>query len=164
MKKNRKLAIFLIFAAVVQLVVIYTFYKKARLNEEKEFLKKQIELESKTKIETDKKGLKEAEALLKEGKTDLALNKLQEVQGRNPNIAGVAALLGQAYYMKNELSSAEIYLEKAVYLNDKKPTVYLMFGSIKAGKGEKERACAAFEEANALGETSAADSLSKYCR
>ncbi|GMU88358.1 MAG: hypothetical protein AMXMBFR49_05660 [Chlorobiota bacterium] len=250
MKKNRNLAIFLVFAALVQVYVIYHFYQKSekadreaiidlksegfqRLSEgkyesaltlfgrvldiddrdtsalmfrglayqgmkkygeaEKDFLhvldidskkidamvllgnlyfekgENQKALESYLKAESTDAGnhlvpIHKAAYYLKLRMPDEAITELEKVQRLNPEFEYLQEYFGEAYFLKNDFNTAKIYLENSVSKNPGNQRSLLMLGSIMARTGDKKEACSMFEQALNSGATSAADSLSKYCK
>ncbi len=101
---------------------------------------------------------------LKMKKPDDALIELEKVQKLKPEFEHLQDYFGEAYFIKGEFSAARIYLENSLNMNGNKPAPLLILGSINARTGNKKEACSNFEQALSSGATSAADSLTKYCK
>ncbi|GAB1350108.1 hypothetical protein MASR1M107_23230 [Ignavibacteriales bacterium] len=249
MKKNKNLAIFLFFAAIVQIYVIYHFYQKGKEDDRKEIfvlrsqafeklttgyfdsavkiyskildidskdssahlfrglafqgLKKyedakndfnQVLKEEPNKVDAiillgnlhsemgeDNKALEfylkaekiepgnplvpvyKAAYFLKMKQPDKAIKELEIVQKVKPDFESLQAFFGEAYFQKNELEQAKIYLQNASTLGSATTKTFLMLGSVLMANGDKAGGCEAFNKANRNSSTTAADSLKKYC-
>jgi tetratricopeptide (TPR) repeat protein len=182
MKKNKNLAIFLFFAALVQIYVFYSYYQKSKENDRREATRLSSDAFEKFSegkfesavliyskiIDIDSK---DSSALLFRGlayqglqKYDESIADFETLIDYNPNKADdLNSLFGESYFYKGEFETAKKYLRLAIEKKEKRPKIYTMLGSILIREGNKGKGCEAFEEAIRRSSKTAADSLKKYC-
>jgi tetratricopeptide (TPR) repeat protein len=92
--------------------------------------------QSTTRNESDAVALAQAKALLDKGEVTKALEQLQAIQAKNPDLPGLDRELAIAYYRKSDYARASTYLEKvtAAQRNDKEATQLLGLSYFFLGK------------------------------
>ena len=101
--------------------------------------------------------------LLNKGKTEEALNKLNEALKYNEEDAEIYYWKGNAYYNKNQISEALAQYDLAISKNSSYAKAYENRGRIYQGRGDREKACKDFLEAEKLGINTLSE-YTKFCK
>ena len=83
--------------------------------------------------------------LIREGKTEEAINTLKRAQELSPLDTGLAFQLGVIYYSDKQYDNAKVQLERVVYLDPNYSNARYLLGLIYDRQGDKDKAITQFE-------------------
>ncbi len=98
------------------------------------------------------------------GQYEAAITDYTQVIGQAPNLAAAYAERGYCFAKLKRYQEALSDLEKAIDLGFKDPLVFLNRGWAKYNLGDKQGACADWQQAEQQGYSKAGETIAAYCQ